>query len=220
MITRGPALTLYRKPVNEIHCITNIRKAFESLRIHKNMSQKYLWKEKEIHLGNKYCLIGFLEDLHRFFDGLPPRQNPNYYFDGPYLGNRSQNLDSLVRDKEKHYIASSESRRPSQDIEGFVPQGITNNFRKTLSVKPKIFEKVMGNLNIDVDEPISLMNYGRKYVSINDPSSKIQEPVSTLLVQPTSNTRFEDRIRPYESKRMVDSISKSPISHERVIILK
>ena len=217
MITRSPTLTLYRKPVNEIHCITNIRKAFEALRINKNMSQKYLWKEKEIYLGNKYCLIGFLEDLHRFFEGLPPRQNPNYYFDGPYLGNRSQNIECLVREKEKQFIISSETRRHSQDIDGSVHQSIANNSRRTLSVRPKILEKVMGNLNIDVDEPISLMNYGKKYVSISNPSSKTHESTSALLVQPTSNTRFEDRIRPYESKRMADSISKSPKPNEKVI---
>lgn len=32
-------------------------------------------------------VIGLLEDLHRCFDGLPPRKRGNnYFYDGPYVG--------------------------------------------------------------------------------------------------------------------------------------
>jgi hypothetical protein len=32
-------------------------------------------------------MMGLLEDLHRCFDGINPRKRgPNYFNDGPYLG--------------------------------------------------------------------------------------------------------------------------------------
>lgn len=51
------------------------------------MSQKFTWTEKEIFEGKLNIFLGLLEDLHRCFDGLPPRKRGlNYFNDGPYLG--------------------------------------------------------------------------------------------------------------------------------------
>lgn len=36
--------------------------------------------------GDLGSIIGLLEDLHRYVDGMPPRKGENYYYDGPYLG--------------------------------------------------------------------------------------------------------------------------------------
>ena len=34
-------------------------------------------------------ILGLLEDLYRFYDGLAPRKRgPNYHEDGPYYGRR------------------------------------------------------------------------------------------------------------------------------------
>jgi hypothetical protein len=30
--------------------------------------------------------MGLLEDLHRYYDNLPPRSGKNYFIDGPYYG--------------------------------------------------------------------------------------------------------------------------------------
>ena len=51
------------------------------------MSQKYTWSEKEIVKGNKEHILGLLEDTHLLFDGHPPRQcGESYFDDGPYIG--------------------------------------------------------------------------------------------------------------------------------------
>lgn len=58
------------------------------------MSQKWTWSEKDIHKGDKGAILGLLEDLHRFFNGLPRRKKGDEYFsDGPYIGTLNQVLD-------------------------------------------------------------------------------------------------------------------------------
>ena len=85
---------VYRDPKTMTSCISNIRKALEPLRKDIKMSQKFLWDEKNIVCNlERASILGLLEDLHRFSDGLPARRCNNsisntgaYFFDGPYLG--------------------------------------------------------------------------------------------------------------------------------------
>jgi hypothetical protein len=49
------------------------------------MSKKFLWKVREIVDGNEMVILGLLEDLNRFSDGLPEKKDPNYFQCGPYL---------------------------------------------------------------------------------------------------------------------------------------
>jgi hypothetical protein len=50
------------------------------------MGKKFLWKERELLEGNKYVLIGLLEDMRLFYEDMPARQGENYFIDGPYFG--------------------------------------------------------------------------------------------------------------------------------------
>lgn len=45
-------------------------------------------------------ILGLLEDLHRCFDGLPPRKRGiNYFSDGPYLGDTLFAIPTSVKNK-------------------------------------------------------------------------------------------------------------------------
>jgi hypothetical protein len=78
---------IFKDPKTESTAISNIRKSLEVLKRQNKMSQKFTWTEKEIFEGRMNVIIGLLEDLHRCFDGLPPRKRGlNYFSDGPYLG--------------------------------------------------------------------------------------------------------------------------------------
>ena len=81
------------------------------------MSQKFLWKTEDILQGNDSIIIGLLEDLYRFSDGLPARRRgPNYHFDGPYLGkkHKKQNISiSPLRNLSSRLNKSFESPRNS-----------------------------------------------------------------------------------------------------------
>ena len=44
--------------------------------------------------------MGLLEDLHRCFDGLPPRKRgQNYFADGPYLGDTLYSVQPYIKYK-------------------------------------------------------------------------------------------------------------------------
>lgn len=42
--------------------------------------------EKDIFAGNRFVILGLLEDLRIFYDGLPPRKISQKKEYGPYLG--------------------------------------------------------------------------------------------------------------------------------------
>lgn len=78
---------IFKDPKTEATMMSNIRKSLEVLRRQGKMSQKFTWTEKELFEGRVAVFVGLLEDLHRCFDGLPPRKRGlNYFADGPYLG--------------------------------------------------------------------------------------------------------------------------------------
>jgi len=53
------------------------------------MSQKFTWTEKQVYEGQRSVVLGLLEDIHRAYNGLPPRKRGQGYFDdGPYIGSR------------------------------------------------------------------------------------------------------------------------------------
>ena len=78
---------LFKDPKTEATALGNIRKSLDILRRQGKMSQKFTWCDKELLEGHIRVFLGLLEDLHRCFDGLPPRKRGlNYFQDGPYLG--------------------------------------------------------------------------------------------------------------------------------------
>ena len=82
---------VFKDPKTETTCISNIRKALKILQTSRKMSQKFTWTEKQVYECRRSVILGLLEDIHRIFDGLPPRKRGKTYFDdGPYLGVRFQ----------------------------------------------------------------------------------------------------------------------------------
>lgn len=64
------------------------------------MSQKFTWAEREIYEGQLNIVIGLLEDLHRCFDGMAPRKRgPNYFSDGPYVGDTLYQVQPYLKHK-------------------------------------------------------------------------------------------------------------------------
>ena len=85
-VTNIKIYNIFPDPKTEQATINNIRKSLEILRKLPLMSQKFTWSEKEIIKGNYSVLLGLLEDILRWVDGLPVRKNGlEYHKDGPYL---------------------------------------------------------------------------------------------------------------------------------------
>ena len=85
-ITSTKIFNIVPEPKTEQSALNNIRKGLEILRKLPRMSQKFTWSEKEIFKGNNSVLLGLLEDVLRWNDGLPARKGGNeYHKDGPYL---------------------------------------------------------------------------------------------------------------------------------------
>jgi len=182
IVTNARLTTIHRRPANENQCITNIRRALEILRTKKMMGQRYLWKEREIYNGNKFILLGLLEDLHRFFDGTAPRANPNYFLEGPYVPKPPESYqdernvtERLHTNNKIEFVGiqprfsarlvspgrtmvtiagggANYSRRASRDGDMRPPESSRSRARETQNPK----------LNISSDEPISIIDYERK----------------------------------------------------------
>ena len=85
-VTASKIFNIIPEPKTEQSALNNIRKGLEILRKLPKMSQKFTWSEKEIFKGNNSVLLGLLEDILRWTDGLPARKGSSeYHKDGPYL---------------------------------------------------------------------------------------------------------------------------------------
>jgi len=176
IVTNSRLITIHRKPTSELQCMTNIRKALEILRGKKMMAQRYLWREKDIYTGNKYILLGLLEDLHRFFDGLPPRTNPNYFLEGPYIPKRDDNLTQKLKEHRQSFgrieggIQPRSSTRIQSPTRSFLIGGSYNSRRGSRDAetkfqdtnRTKVREYQNSKLNLSSDEPISIIDYEKK----------------------------------------------------------
>jgi len=184
IVTKQKIPTIYKKAQSENHCLSNIRKALDVLRSQKMMSQKYLWKEKEIYSGDRYIIVGLLEDIRRFYDGLGPRKNPNYFFDGPYIPELKKKEDIRVNNFEQEKRSNQGSRAASKDsvvsktsnqgiLKGPIPtppqqkdEPIPTSFLVPKGLPPlgktDNKDKFSSILNLSSDEPISIMDFNRK----------------------------------------------------------
>lgn len=106
---------VFRGPKSDSIAASNIRKALEPLRRANRMSQAFVWKEKEIAAGDLVAILGLLEDLHRYSDGLPPRKRgPDYHKDGPYLGRQYSYAKATAAIPADRTVATArEPRQPS-----------------------------------------------------------------------------------------------------------
>jgi hypothetical protein len=90
---------VHKNPKVSTSKLANINKALEPLRRRKGVSQRFLWKDEEVLNGDKCVILGLLEDIHKFYDGVNPKSNSKDQNIGkssgttsdeairPYLGN-------------------------------------------------------------------------------------------------------------------------------------
>ena len=179
LVTQTKVVAYSKKPKNEAQIIGNIRRGLEVLRVNKNMSQKHTWKEKELHKGSKYYLLGLLEDLHRLFDGLPPRTDPNYYSDGPYYGENEEKYYSSARGNTQSPFGSFVEKRglgtETIQNENSPSRSFINQTHQTAD-----FAKIA--LKIQPDAPISLLDMNQSPINLVDyssvPTSKVYDDAS------------------------------------------
>lgn len=76
---------VHLRPVSRSNCIFNIRKCLDLLKKQRKISRKWLWRCDKIYERDFMSCLGLLEDLHRFADGMPRRNEKCYYKDGPYI---------------------------------------------------------------------------------------------------------------------------------------
>ena len=68
-----PVVGVFRNPKSVATAEANARRACERLARHKNMSRRFLFRADDIAAGVVGVLLGLLEDVRVFHDGLPPR---------------------------------------------------------------------------------------------------------------------------------------------------
>jgi hypothetical protein len=64
----------------------NIEKALKAIRETPGMGQRHAWKGDELFRGERHHIIGLFEDLHRFYDDIPPRPTFLKGKETPYFG--------------------------------------------------------------------------------------------------------------------------------------
>ena len=88
IITNRPSLVRgwIRKPKTAKVGRANIEKALNAMRTLPDMGQRYVWKGDDIHSGSREDILGVLEDLHIYHDGLTPRPTYPTELEEPYFG--------------------------------------------------------------------------------------------------------------------------------------
>lgn len=111
----GTVLTgLHSRPLSRPNCLHNLRKCFDHLQRLKRMSRRFIWRVEDIADCKRLQTIGLLEDLNRYYDGLPRRTDPNYFHDGPYTPSKyaeaSQRAQQQRRGGEQAHDDLNETR--------------------------------------------------------------------------------------------------------------
>lgn len=105
-VLKIPIHGIVPNPKTEAICLSNIRKSLEPLRVTSQMSQEYVWRDKELQYGDLASLYGLLEDLHRLYDNQPPRR-PGFHPETPYLGPVLPVPRFSVDSKPRHKVSLS-----------------------------------------------------------------------------------------------------------------
>ena len=221
VVTNEKIISIHRRPTTELHCLTNIRKALEVLRSKKEMGQKYLWKDKEIAKGNKYVLVGLLEDLHRLYNGEPPRKNPNYFGEGPYIP--ASNAETTKFQDPRESSASKQRTSVYEPLNNNYIMGRMSHNEKSVNISSMSAKKTppgpshytsnlyeqptesRSGMNLSSDEPISLIQNKRK--TSPEPTG---HHVSGILRYENSSKASERKSVQFDGVKKVESSYTSP----------
>jgi len=231
VVTNEKIGSIHRRPTTELHCLTNIRKALEVLRNKKPMGQKYLWKEKEIAKGNKYVLVGLLEDLHRLYNGEPARKNPNYFGEGPYIptsnaqSTKFQERDSSATKRNAYetmnnnYITGRMSAGGYNEKANVSVMSASKNQAGPSHYTSNLYDDIGESksvMNLSSDEPISLIRNKRK----NSPELAGHN-VSGILKYENSSKASERKSVQFDGVKKVQETSfKSPKAKLGTIVVR
>ena len=82
-----PVVGVFKNPKSFKTAEANAKRACGRLARHRNMSRKFLFRHRDIAAGVVGVLLGLLEDVRIFYDGLPPRteKSKRWNFNVPYL---------------------------------------------------------------------------------------------------------------------------------------
>ena len=99
----------FKFPRNQGESLMNINKSLEALKKidKRKIGQKFIWKSKEILNEDRNIILGLLEDVFRYFMGIPAREGENYFADGPigeeiWEKRKIYNGGSALRDRENN----------------------------------------------------------------------------------------------------------------------
>ena len=67
MLCKTKIIGIFKNPRTDTAIMSNIRKSFEMLRKCPKINTKYLWSEKEIFNGNLTVIMGFFDELWKYF---------------------------------------------------------------------------------------------------------------------------------------------------------
>ncbi|KRX00064.1 Calponin homology domain [Pseudocohnilembus persalinus] len=172
-------------PLKNSQQIANINKILDQVRKNQNFGQKFLWSQEQIAQGNDQIILGLIEDLRRFQDNLPPRQQPDYFKEGPYLGieqylanknqnqnhnsiNQNQNLSQQKNDNQSHFSGKQNNQyqqvNSNQDklkssIKNFRPSSSNFNYNNNSSNQSKHQNDINKNI---LQKSQKIKNYVRE----------------------------------------------------------
>jgi len=104
----------FKFPRNPGESLMNINKTLETLKKieAKKIGQKFLWKSKEILVGDRNIILGLLEDIFRYFLEIPAREGENYFADGPI----SEEIWTNRRIHRKNILMNKDFNKENQEV--------------------------------------------------------------------------------------------------------
>lgn len=160
---------LHQRPTCMANYTHNVRKVLELLLTVKNMSRKFLWKVEEVVNKERFVIIGLLEDLHRLSAGLPKRNDPDYFADGPLIVQPAQ---CLSRQRTDDQIIKREEKTPEKKMTGH-PQNIGQTVIDHFRIRNRESQQ-----DIDTTQLMKLINekpHAKNPAALNERTSLSQE---------------------------------------------
>jgi len=207
-------------PKSAATALANIRKAFELLRKLNKINRRYLWAEKEILNGDRGVILGLLEDLHKFYDGILEYKLGT----GPYLSKFDQQKSTISEIMPNEFNSIDNEHFTKLDTE---------------SGKEPEFESSLGNPRIDSYEmpitpsaPIPYPCPENPTKSAIKPTKRDNEPThkkspsydvnynntNNYSQEFTENTRNKSISQISNQQNLTNRITNMPINSEQTIL--
>ena len=128
---------LHLKPICIPNYTHNVRKCLDYLQSLPQMSRRFLWRVEDIVNSKRLSIIGLLEDLHRYSNGCPRREDPDYFSDGPYFGSNSASHSHPYKKTNSNDHSTNRGHSAQNDITKLA----TNDLISIIASKPDKAER-------------------------------------------------------------------------------